>query len=375
MASSKDFVEYVCDQIRDAGDISFRKMFGEYALYCDGKTVALVCDDQVFVKKTDAAAALLGANAEEGLPYDGAKPHFLVTDLDDRRRMTRLIRGICDALPPPKPKKANVSTAATKAIARPGRKKTASRSRAVPHAAAQLTDELLARKDDAQAAHLMRFFKTGAGQYGEGDRFIGIKVPVTRGLVKPYLGVATLEDCDALLDSEWHEIRLAALFLMVGMAKRLAKRSEKAALGELVDFYDRRLERANNWDLIDLSVRDIMGAYWRCDETSERERRRFLKAWADSGNLWRERAAMVSTWTLLRLGSFGETFWLAERFIGHPHDLMHKAVGWMLREAGAIDREALRGFLAEFHKRLPRTALRYAIEHMEPNERRKWMEK
>ena len=373
MTSSKDFVEYVCDQIRDAGDISFRKMFGEYALYCDGKTVALVCDDQVFVKKIEVAAALLGENAEEGFPYEGAKLHFLVTDLDDQQLMTRLIRGICDALPPPKPKKAKAPRAKTAAV--PAKKKTAARVRTTLHTAAQLTGEFLALRDDAQAAHLMRFFKTGPGQYGEGDRFIGIKVPVTRSLVKPYINIATLADCDALLDSEWHEIRLAALLLMVGMAKRRAKQNEKAALRELVDFYDRKLERANNWDLIDLSVRDIMGAHWRRNETGARERRRFLKAWADSGNLWRERAAMVSTWSLLRMGSFGETFWLAERFIEHPHDLMHKAVGWMLREAGAIDREALRDFLTTFHKRLPRTALRYAIEHMEPKERRKWMEK
>ena len=375
MASTREFIEYVCEQVRDAGDISFRKMFGEYALYCDGKTVALVCDDQVFVKKIDAAAAILGAHAEEGFPYEGAKPHFLVTDPDDRQLMTRLIREICDALPPPKSKKAQPRKAKpkTKTAAAPSRKKAA------PHTeqptAAKLTDEFLALRDDAQALHLMRFFKTGSGQYGEGDRFIGIKVPVTRSIVKSYLGVATLADCDALLDSEWHEIRLAALLLMVGMAKHLAKRSERSALRELVDFYDRRLERANNWDLIDLSVRDIMGAHWRCNETGARERRRFLKAWADSGNLWRERAAMVSTWSLQRMGSLEETFWLAGRFIKHPHDLMHKAVGWMLREAGALDREALRDFLSAFHKRLPRTALRYAIEHMDPEERRKWMEK
>ncbi len=201
MASSKDFVEYVCDQIRDAGDISFRKMFGEYALYCDGKTVALVCDDQVFVKKIEAAAAILGANAEEGFPYEGAKPHFLVTDLDDQHLITRLIRDICDALPPPKPKKAK--TPKTKTAAAPAWKKTVAHACAMPHTAAQLTGEFLALRDDAQAAHLMRFFKTGIGQYGEGDRFIGIKVPVTRNLVKSYLGIATLADCDALLNSEW----------------------------------------------------------------------------------------------------------------------------------------------------------------------------
>ena len=97
MASTKDFIEYVCDQIRGAGEISYRKMFGEYALYCNGKVVALICDDQVFVRKTPAATAILGENAEEAPPYPGAKPHFLVSDLDNQKFMARLIRSICDA--------------------------------------------------------------------------------------------------------------------------------------------------------------------------------------------------------------------------------------------------------------------------------------
>ena len=106
MASTKDFVDYVCDQIRDAGDITSRKMFGEYAVYCDGKVVALICDDQVFVKKTKTVTELLGDNAEEGIPYDGAKSHFVITDLDNQQFMTKLVRAICDELPAPKPKKA-----------------------------------------------------------------------------------------------------------------------------------------------------------------------------------------------------------------------------------------------------------------------------
>lgn len=105
MASSQDFVEYVCDQMRGAGDISMRKMFGEYAVYCDGKVVALVCNDQVFVKKTNAVATRLGDDAEEAPPHDGAKPHFLITNLDNQEFMAELMRAICDELPPPKPKK------------------------------------------------------------------------------------------------------------------------------------------------------------------------------------------------------------------------------------------------------------------------------
>lgn len=105
MGSSKDFVEYVCEQVRAAGNIAFRKMFGEYALYCDEKVVALICDDQVFVKKSKTAAELLGDDTEEGFPYPGAKPYYLIGNVDDRQFMTRLIRTVCDGLPAPKPKK------------------------------------------------------------------------------------------------------------------------------------------------------------------------------------------------------------------------------------------------------------------------------
>lgn len=239
--------------------------------------------------------------------------------------------------------------------------------------AGQIVDIFIAHSNPEKARHLMRFFKTGPGEYGYGDRFLGIVVPVTRSLVKPYRNKLTLSDYDTLLASPWHEIRLGALLLMTEQAKWLRKQNSLHDLQELVTFYDRRLERANNWDLIDLSVRDLMGAYWQCANTGVDERRCFLKIWADSGNLWRERAAMVSTYALQRLGSLDETFWLAEYFINHPHDLIHKASGWMLREAGKLNRDALRDFLSVFHQRLPRTTLRYAIEHMDQNERKKWM--
>jgi 3-methyladenine DNA glycosylase AlkD len=241
--------------------------------------------------------------------------------------------------------------------------------------AGQLAGELLAFKDEAQASQLRRFFKTGLGQYGQGDRFLGLRVPVLRSRIKQYRAKASLADCAALLDSEWHEIRMAALLLMVGLARRFAKQNDRQNLQELVDLYARRLDRINNWDLVDGSVRDIMGAYWKCTGADAEERRRLLTVWASSGHLWSERSAMVSVYALQRMGSLEETFWLAEYFIDHRHDLMHKAAGWMLREAGKIDREALRRFLAVFHKRLPRTALRYAIEHMPPQERQKWMAK
>jgi 3-methyladenine DNA glycosylase AlkD len=239
--------------------------------------------------------------------------------------------------------------------------------------AQQLQDIFMAHADTDKAGHLMRFFKTGAGQYGHGDKFLGLPVPVTRSLLKPFKGKFDLFGFDSLLNSPWHEIRLASLLLMVDAANTMLKAKDLPGLQTIVELYDRRLERANNWDLVDLSAYNIMGAYWQCAKTPAEKRRRFLKVWADSGNLWRERAAIVSTNALIRLGSLDETFWLAEYFIGHPHDLMHKATGWMLREAGKKNPDALRAFLSKFHKHLPRTALRYAIEHMESKEREAWV--
>lgn len=240
-------------------------------------------------------------------------------------------------------------------------------------AAAALAREFEARRDPEQAAHLLRFFKTGPGQYGEGDRFLGLKVPVTRTLIKPYRNTIGLEGLAWLLDSEWHEIRLAALLLMGDQAERLARSGDAAGVAAIVSLYDAKLEQANNWDLVDLSVNEILGPHWRVAATPRRDVRLFLSAWADSGVLWRERAAMVGTLARQRAGCLGETFWLAERFISHRHDLMHKACGWMLREAGKRDLDALRAFLAAFGRRLPRTALRYAIERMDTEERKRWM--
>ena len=241
---------------------------------------------------------------------------------------------------------------------------------------AELTAIFLEAADQVKARHLMRFFKTGEGQYGHGDQFLGLpSVSFVRSQVKTFADKLTLSDCSHLLDSPWHEIRSAALHIMVVSAQRMSKKRDLVGLAALVALYDERLERANNWDLVDISAPGIMGAYWSCTDAKTDERRRVLQRWADSGNLWRERASIVSTLALIRMGILEDTFWLSEYFINHSHDLMHKASGWMLREAGKKDINALREFLAIFHKRLPRTALRYAIERMSPAERKKWMEK
>jgi 3-methyladenine DNA glycosylase AlkD len=165
---------------------------------------------------------------------------------------------------------------------------------------AKLTELFLGPANPEKPRHLMRFFKTGVGQYGYGDQFLGLPVPITRTLVKPFLGKLALPDYSDLLDSPWHEICMAALLIMMDSAKRMLKQRNLPELAELVKLYDLRLERVNNWDLVDLSVYNIMGAYWNCADTKHNERRRFLKNWADSGNLWRERAAIVSTLAMIR---------------------------------------------------------------------------
>ncbi len=253
------------------------------------------------------------------------------------------------------------------------KKKCATPSSAAACVAADLVSQFMSLRNAEQAAHLARFFKTGPGQYGEGDKFLGIKVPVTRALVKQYAAELTPAVYALLTASEWHEIRLAGFLLMVRHAAQAEKKKDLKTLRFIVTLYDKHLERANNWELIDLSVRDIMGSYWRCSGEGRTTRKQFLEQWAGSGKLWRERAAIVATYATIRLGSLDETFWLAQYFINHPHDLIHKAIGWMLREAGKFSRDALRAFLAEYHTRLPRTALRYAIEHMDESERKQWM--
>lgn len=227
--------------------------------------------------------------------------------------------------------------------------------------------------DDARAAHCLRFFRTGPGEYGEGDRFLGVTAPAARAVTKKFRGLVDLPGLDRLLAEPWNEARGAALALLTHEAAQAAKRGDAARLDELEAFYDARLDRVNNWNLVDCSVIDLMAAVWSGRGDDAKKIRARLDAWADSGHLWRERASMVATLALIRRGRLAETFRLAARFRAHPHDLMHKAAGWMLREAGKRDISALREFLARWTAALPRTTLRYAIERMEEEERKRWM--
>ena len=229
-----------------------------------------------------------------------------------------------------------------------------------------ILEELQSVACPEKAIHLSRFFKTGPGQYGEGDRFMGVVVPHTRSIAKANR-TTSFDELQRLLDSPWHEARLCALLILV-LRYKWSKTTE-AEREAIYQFYVRNMHRCNNWDLVDLTCRDIVGEYLVSRDRSP------LYRWADSDCLWEQRIAVVSTWAFIRRGDFFDTFALAKLLINHPHDLMHKAVGWMLREVGKKDRQALTSFLEEYVPLLPRTTLRYAIEHYPEEQRQSFLKR
>ena len=229
--------------------------------------------------------------------------------------------------------------------------------------AAEIRQALFFHKNTAQASVLRRFFKTGPGEYGAGDRFWGLKVPQVRAVLARFPDVARAT-AGELLDSPVHEVRLCGALALV----RAYAQGGPAARAAVFDFYLSRSARINNWDLVDASAPGIVGRH-----LPPGGGRRMLGRLAKSRNLWERRIALVATLEHIRAGNLENTFWLAERLLDDPEDLMHKATGWMLREAGKRDAAALRAFLARQAARLPRTALRYAIEKFPPAERKRWL--
>ena len=216
--------------------------------------------------------------------------------------------------------------------------------------AERVTAELDALHSEEKRIVLPRFFKCGAGEYGEGDRFLGVVVPGVRAVAKKNL-FASLPEIEELLESQWHEARLCALLILVLQCR-------KSVSKEVFEFYLSHTSGINNWDLVDLTAPTIVGGYL-LKNPQERER---IYSLADSASLWEQRIAVVSTITFIRNGEFDDTYALTVRLMRHPHDLMHKAVGWMLREAGKRDRRRLELFLDEYAVSMPRTMLRYSIE-------------
>ena len=224
---------------------------------------------------------------------------------------------------------------------------------------------MLEAADSSQVEGLSRFFKTSKGQYGEGDKFLGIKVPVTRSIVKRLWKEVSFEDLEECLTSEYHEVRLAALLSLVQIFSHARK--DFVLKERCVDFYLSHTEYINNWDLVDLSCYEILGS-WLMDK----ERSLLYDLARDGKTLWEQRIGMVSTMAFLRKGQVDDTYAIAEIFLSKPmplHDLLQKAVGWLLREAGKRDPQRLKDWLSVRCTTMPRTMLRYAIEKFSEEER------
>ena len=221
-----------------------------------------------------------------------------------------------------------------------------------------ITNKLQALSDAEKREIFPKFFKAGKGEYGEGDRFLGVTVPNIRAIAKLHKDIS-IEEIRELIQSEWHEVRLCALIIMVEKSKK----KDEALRKELFNLYLSQTKRINNWDLIDLSCRFIIGEYL-LDKSRD-----ILYQLAQSPLLWDNRIAIVSTYAFIRKGQLEDTYALSDLMMQHPHDLMHKAIGWMLREAGKRDSERLYDYVMSHRADMPRTMLRYAIEKFSPKER------
>ncbi len=221
--------------------------------------------------------------------------------------------------------------------------------------------ELRALASPEKAKNSMRFFKVGAGEYAHGDRFLGITVPEQRLIARLYRD-ADLETVKELLYSEFHEYRLTALFMLTAQFER-----QKENRAEIVAFYHRHIERVNNWDLVDSTAYKILGRYYFDKDRSP------VFQLAEADDLWQNRIAVVAGMYWIKKDDFDAVLSIIEKLLHHPHDLMHKANGWMLRETGKRDVEVLKNFLNQHAAEMPRTCLRYSIERLTPEERNFYM--
>ncbi|MBU0625645.1 DNA alkylation repair protein [Patescibacteria group bacterium] len=229
----------------------------------------------------------------------------------------------------------------------------------------QLKKELRAVANADQALVLQRFFKTAPGEYGAGDKFLGVTVVEQRRIARGYRDLA-LNDCARLLDSPWHEERLFALIIMTEQFKR----ADELGRQSLFNLYCKKLDHINNWDLVDLSADRIYGEWFRL---TGRDPRAILRRLVKSKNLWHRRIAMLATFAFIKQGQFNEALDIAERLLTDQHDLIHKAVGWLLREIGNRNRAVEEKFLRSRYQKMPRTMLRYAIEKFPESRRKKYL--
>jgi 3-methyladenine DNA glycosylase AlkD len=228
----------------------------------------------------------------------------------------------------------------------------------------QLREDMRKLSSPEKARVLSRFFKTGKGDYGEGDTFLGIMVPDQRSTAKKYPDLS-MNDLRRLISSGMHEERLVCLFILINRYKKADNRGKK----EVVDFYLTNIRYINNWDLVDLSSGPILGDHLIDGDRS------MLYEMAKSDDLWERRIAVISTFAFIRENDFGDTLRIAEMLLNDRHDLIHKAVGWMLREIGKRDQAKEEEFLKQHYKKMPRTMLRYAIERFDEDKRKYYLKK
>lgn len=228
----------------------------------------------------------------------------------------------------------------------------------------RLKSDLLRLSSPERAKVLSGFFKTGKGQYGEGDTFLGIMVPEQRRIARKYSHIS-LDNIRKLLSSAIHEHRLVALLILVETYRKSGDK-ERA---EIVQFYLNNLKNINNWDLVDLSAEKIIGEFLTDKDRS------VLYRLAKSENLWEKRIAIISTFAFIKRHGFEDTLKISEILLRDPHDLIHKAVGWMLREVGKRNQRSEEEFLKRHHLQMPRTMLRYAIERFDEKTRKSWLAK
>lgn len=228
----------------------------------------------------------------------------------------------------------------------------------------QLRQDIRSTADKDRVAVLQRFFKTGKGEYGEGDVFVGLTVPQSRMLAKKYASSLSLQDIETLLKSKIHEERLISLLLLLAQFQK----ADAALQGRLYRFYVKSAKRVNNWDLVDTSAPGIVGAYLQ-----DRPRKVLYKL-ARSKNIWERRIAILSTFYFIYQKESQDTLQLAEILLHDSEDLIHKAVGWMLREVGKrVSEKDLTMFLDKHAHEMPRTMLRYSLEHLKPQQRQKYL--
>lgn len=232
----------------------------------------------------------------------------------------------------------------------------------------KIIKELKSFANEEKRKVLMRFFRTGKGEYGEGDLFLGVTVPQIRSIVKEHWEDCKREDVERLVTSKYHEERMTGLLILVRQFRKAVKR-DRGLADEIAAYYLSRTAYINNWDLVDLSCYEIIGLW----VLKYPEKAAVIGELSRSANMWEQRISIVSTMQLIRHGDTSMTYSIADTLLHHKHDLIHKAVGWLLREAGKRDAEKLVAFLAPRYRTMPRTMLRYAIEKFEPEERRRYL--